>query len=196
MKIQTFCFVPMASGDEGETRLSLAAGEIWTFALVADDAATEELSFTTLHLPRFARLEGALLTLSPGLRDDGTYSFSVSVVSGEAKATALFELTVLPRDSAQRPSGLGQPRRTRARRTRGESRGLAPTITRHALEPRFESNAGFADARSAWPAGRSAGLEDESSRVERSLSKVRSAVIRRAPEAALALRIRRRSADG
>lgn len=142
MKIQTFCFVPMASGNGGETRLGLAAGEIWTFALVADDAATEELSFTALHLPHFARLEGALLTLSPGLRDDGSYSFSVSAVAGDAKATALFEVTVLPRDSARRPTGtVAQPGRARTRRTRGESRGFAPTITRHFRESRFESNA-------------------------------------------------------
>jgi hypothetical protein len=94
MKIQTFCFVPMTIGDEGETKLALRAGEIWTFALVAADAAAEEFSFSGRDLPRFAHLEGALLTLSPGLRDGGAYSFSVSVVAGDAQATASFSLTV------------------------------------------------------------------------------------------------------
>jgi len=92
------------SGNGSATPVSMIAGETKAFALLVIGAADSDVTFSANGLPAFAQLDGAILTLAPGLGDAGSYTFTIGVREGSRSGATTFVLTV----RAQTDSG-GDP---------------------------------------------------------------------------------------
>ena len=89
----------------------MRGGETLALGLMVVGGAQGPVAFEGRDLPAFARLSGALLTLSPQRSDQGSYSLSLIARSGSASQSTTLQLEVARYNSAPRwdPSGLHAP---------------------------------------------------------------------------------------